>query len=213
MRFWLLPWSWEEDSNAMRLLGIPIASNFSSSQLQDHIHTKISTRLNQMKLRHLSLAGRVTVADGLFMSTIWYFITLWAGDLGFFTKLQSLIETFVWSGTSRVSRNSVTQSKAKGGLGLLLIGEQFRSSAGNLMIWVLGKEPHPLRNILSSHIRVLSCRHWGYPDFTWIVSKGAVRTHWVLLPGATFAEPGRFRSHVYLPGPHAMMMNGGSSLC
>lgn len=40
------------------------------------------------------------------------------------------------------------------------------------MIWVLGKEPHPLRAILCGHLRELTQHHWGYPDFTWVTTTG-----------------------------------------
>lgn len=36
----------------------------------------------------------------------------------------------------------------------------------------MGPEEHPLRSILGSHLRELSERQWGYPDFTWVVTKG-----------------------------------------
>lgn len=64
----------------------------------DQIHNKLIKSLAKLKLHHLSLAGRVTVANGLILSSIWYFITLWAGELNFSTKLQGLIEEFVWAG-------------------------------------------------------------------------------------------------------------------
>lgn len=35
-----------------------------------------------------------------------------------------------------------------------------------------GSEPHPLRSILSSHLHDLSRRKWGFPDFTWVITKG-----------------------------------------
>lgn len=112
------------------------------------------------------------MANGLILSAIWYFIALWAGDFGFFNQIQHLIEAFVWDGRSRVARNTVTQPKAKGGLGIILIVEQYRSMVGNLMLWVLRQDPHPLRNILSSHLCELSMRRWGFLDYTWVVTKG-----------------------------------------
>lgn len=120
MRFWLLPWTWEENSNATLILGIPVPSHFYTSQPMEQIQSKLVKSLAKLKLRHLSLAGRVMVANGLIMSSIWYFITLWASELSFFTKLQGLIESYVWAGRSRVSRGTVTQPKACGGFGVPL---------------------------------------------------------------------------------------------
>lgn len=87
------------------------------------------------------------------------------GDISFLSMLQR-------RGKSRVNCNTVTQSRAKGGLGLLSIEEQYRAIAGNLMVWTLGPEEHPLRKILRSHLQELSHRRWGFPDLTWVVSQG-----------------------------------------
>lgn len=167
-----LPWQWEVNATATKLLGFPTASSFSSIQMEQLIVTKMSTSIEKLKLRHLSLAGRVTAANCLIMGSLWYILTLWAGDLDFLSKIQKGIEAFVWADKSRVNRNTTTQGKAKGGLGLMLISEQYKALAGNLMLWALGPGDHPLRIILSAHLRELSRRQWGYPDFTWVVSKG-----------------------------------------
>lgn len=136
--FELLPSKWEDESNATKHLGFPVANNFSTLQLKEQIQFGVSSNLNKLKQRHLSLAGRVLIANSLIMSTIWYFITLWAGDLDFLNHLQSQIERFIWAGRSQVARGTATQPKSFGGLGLLLIVEQFHSIAGNIMIWVSG---------------------------------------------------------------------------
>lgn len=140
------------------------------------VHTPISTSISKLEKRQLSLVGRILAANSLILSTIWYVLTLWAGDLAFLTKLQRLIETFVWVGRSRVNRDTITQSKHNGGLGLILIIERYRARdraiAGNMMIWVMGQENHPLRLILRSHIKGLSMAKWGNHDFTWMMTQG-----------------------------------------
>lgn len=153
-----LPWSWEVDANATKLLGFPTASSFSSTQMEEQIQTKISTSITKLQARHLSLDGRVTAANCLILGSIWYILTLWAGDLAFLTKLQKHIEAFVWAGKARVNRNTTTQCKAKGGLGLMLISEQYQALARNLLVWALGPGDHPLRLLLFAHLRELSRR-------------------------------------------------------
>lgn len=58
----------------------------------------------------------------------------------------------------------------------MLISEQYRALAGNLVVWALGPGNHPLQIILCSHLphhlRELSREKWGYSDFTWVVSRG-----------------------------------------
>lgn len=171
--FWLLPWLWEEDVNATRYLGFPVANRFFPEILKLQIQASITSSINKLKLRHLTLAGRVLVANSLILSTIWFFLVLWAGDLTFLTQLQSQIDCFIWAGRSRVARNLVTQPQAVGGLGLLLIVEQYWAIIGNLLLWILGKAPHPLKVILRSHIRIQSHGLWGFSDFNWVVAKGS----------------------------------------
>lgn len=134
---------------------------------------KVDTRLEKMSTRHLSLSARVTVANGLILSSLWYILTLWSGDLEFFNKIQKKIADFVWAGRPRVDRGTITQSKAHGGLGLISIVEQYRALAGGIMVWTLGPDlQHPLRRILREHLMDLSVRKWGTPDLTWVVTPG-----------------------------------------
>lgn len=170
--FYLLPWAWEETVNATPSLGYPIASSFSSPRMEETVQGKLSSTITRYRGRHLSLSARVVVANSLIMSTLWYLLTLWAGDLALLNKLQKQIDNFVWAGKSRVNRQTATQSKALGGLGLLSVEEQYRAIAGNLMIWLLGPDDHLLREILCGHIKELSRRKWGYPDMTWLVTPG-----------------------------------------
>lgn len=150
--FWLLPWTWEENSNASPLLGFPVAAEFSIELMESHIVDKLEARIDKIKNQHLSLAARVTVANGLILSMLWYMLTLWADSITFLSKTQKRIKSFVWAGRPRVDRSTITQSRAKGGLGLLLIVEQYHALAGNLMVWTLGPRDHPLRQILCSHL-------------------------------------------------------------
>lgn len=129
--FWLLPWTWEENSHASNMLGYPVTSHFSSSGMEEIVQAKLITGITRYKGCHLSLAAKVVVANLLILSTLWYLLTLLAGDLAFLTKIQQQINLFVWAGKSRVDRNTITQSKAKGGMGLLCVLDQFRSIAGN----------------------------------------------------------------------------------
>lgn len=60
--------------------------------------------LGKLKLRHLSLVGRVTVANALIMSFIWYFITLWAGHLDFFSPICCRVKLRILSGLVKGGR-------------------------------------------------------------------------------------------------------------
>lgn len=81
--FGLLPWKWEDSTNASPCLGFPVAAEFLVVLMESQMLATIEARLAKMRGRHLSIAARVTVANGLILSSIWYLVTLWAGELSF----------------------------------------------------------------------------------------------------------------------------------
>lgn len=81
--------------------------------MEEMIQTKLTNGIQKHGRRHLSLAARIVVANSLILSTIWYLITLWAGDLSFLSKIQGQITKFVWAGKSRVDKLTITQRKSK----------------------------------------------------------------------------------------------------
>lgn len=172
LEFWLLPWKWEETANASPHLGFPVAGEFLVDLIEAQVLARIKARLVKLQGKFLSLAARITVANGLILSSLWYLITLWPGDLEFFNLIQKRLAAFVWAGRPRVDRNTICQSKARGGLGMLSIIEQYRAMAGKLMVWILGPGTHPLRTILRAHIQELSKRKWGVEDMSWVVTMG-----------------------------------------
>lgn len=78
---------------------------------------KLDTRLAKMNGRHLALAARVTVANGLILISLWYVITLWVGDLNFFNQLQCKIRAIVWPGVLGWIRTQLVNVNSKEGLG------------------------------------------------------------------------------------------------
>lgn len=72
------------------------------------ILNKVTTRIQKFWGKHLSLAACIVVANSLVLSTLWYLLTLWAGDMVFLASIQKLINHFVWNGKSRVDNHTVT---------------------------------------------------------------------------------------------------------
>lgn len=59
--------------------------------MEEQLQGKITAGIGKLQQRQLSLAGRVMAANSLILGTIWYLVTLWAGDLQFLTKLQKMV--------------------------------------------------------------------------------------------------------------------------
>lgn len=167
---WLFLWTWEENANASTITGIPVAETIAMQCLEEMMLSKLESKLS--KLRHccLTLAARVVVANGLVLSCLWFLLMMWAGKVQFLKKLQGLVDNFIWTGRSRVTRLVTTLPKSEGGLGLISIIDQHKALSGSIMIWVTLPGPHPLRCILQVHISQLSTKRWGTSDLSWLVT-------------------------------------------
>lgn len=107
----LLPWNWEDNASTsastIKLLGVPIAQTISLEWLESFMLLKLETRFLKLKARFLTLAARVTVTNGLILGCVWYLLIMWAGKDTFLSKLQRLVDWYVWAGRSRVANVGV----------------------------------------------------------------------------------------------------------
>lgn len=166
MQLWLLPWTWEGEGTASKLLGVPAGETINVEQVETLLVDKLETRIE--KPRQLALAARITVANSLFLGCLGYLLMMWAGKRCFLRKLQSIIDGFVCSGRSRVARVTVALPRFEGGLGLIGVEDQYHALTQNLTIWITAIGDHPL---LQNHIKLVSASRWGTPDLSWLVSK------------------------------------------
>lgn len=168
---WVLPWSWENDATASNMLGIPVAQTLSVDLVETALVTKLQSRITKLNKRHLALAARIVTANSLLLGCVWYMHTVWAGKRNFLSKLQKMIDTFVWAGRSPVKRTTTALPRAEGGLSLISVETQYRALTCNFMLWIMREGQHPLRQILGEHIMQASWRRWGLRDLSWLVSK------------------------------------------
>lgn len=139
-------------------------------QLEGLLTGRIEQRLLKLPDCLLNLGARVTIANSMILGCVWYLLLMWAGNDTFLSKLQRMVEQFVWAGRNRVFRDVVSLPKWEGGLGLINIKDQHRVMAGGVMVWVALNGHHPLRLILQGHIHQASARRWGTLDLSWIVT-------------------------------------------
>lgn len=81
--------------------------------------SELEGRIAKLKTRQLALAARITVANSLLLGSLRYLIVIWAGKRIFLSKLQKVIDGFIWAGRSRVARAMVSLPKEDGGLGII----------------------------------------------------------------------------------------------
>lgn len=129
-----VPWKWENNAEASKLLGIPTAQTLSVPRIESEIITKLEGRITKLDERHLTLAARIAIANSLLLGCIWFMLTVWAGKSEFLKKIQRMVERFVWKGRLRVRGSTTALPKEDGGLNILGIEAQFRALTGKFMI-------------------------------------------------------------------------------
>ena len=69
-------WLWANEMDLSKLLGTPFGLNLRSRDADDFLYRKISKKLDYWSSMRLSLAGRVVICNQVFLSTLWFFITV-----------------------------------------------------------------------------------------------------------------------------------------
>lgn len=55
--FWTLQWTWEVNANATKLLGIPTVKGFSTTLMEEKVHTKVTTSICKLEKCHFISGG------------------------------------------------------------------------------------------------------------------------------------------------------------
>ncbi|KAJ0533882.1 putative RNA-directed DNA polymerase [Helianthus annuus] len=82
-------------------LGIPVGANMKRSNFWKPIVEKFRKKLSGWKARHLSLAGRVTLAKSVLGSLPSYYLSLFPAPKGVIKQLEGIRRDFVWGKTGR----------------------------------------------------------------------------------------------------------------
>lgn len=100
----LYPWTWEENTSASPLLGVPMAESIAQERMESMLVQKLDSQISKYQQIALSFAARVLVANSLILGCIWYLLIVWAGEERFLKRLQRMVDKFVWNGRNRVAR-------------------------------------------------------------------------------------------------------------
>lgn len=112
----------KEQSNNMKILGIRIGID--EIKIRDLIWEEVIggmiKRLNFWKQRVLFLKGKVLVLNSLFLSKMWYILTVVSLPLWVYKKIKANILSFLWDGKpAKIAYNTIIGKVEEGGLGLI----------------------------------------------------------------------------------------------
>ncbi|KAJ0946971.1 putative RNA-directed DNA polymerase [Helianthus annuus] len=86
----------EPGSFPFTYLGIPIGANMKRAKFWKPVIDKFASRLSKWKARHLSFAGRMTLAKSVLGSLPSYYLSLFAAPKGVIKKLEKIRRDFIW---------------------------------------------------------------------------------------------------------------------
>ena len=112
---------WKNDEG-LKILGITFFPDYMLTQNYNWstLIGKITTTLEHHSRRSLSLKGKVLILNTLALSKLWHIATVIPLPPWFEKRLNALLFTFLWGvhGYNPIKRNTIFQTRAKGGLGL-----------------------------------------------------------------------------------------------
>lgn len=92
-------WQWAPNGNISKLLSIPFEIHPNISDVGAFLLNSVKNKLAFWVKARLSLANRILVVNYVFLSTLWYFITIWIGSKGVLSKFRTLLNIFspIWN--------------------------------------------------------------------------------------------------------------------
>jgi hypothetical protein len=119
-----MEWQWAQEGELTKLLGSPFGLDISSQELDEFLIKRIEKKLTYWISVHLSFSGRVTIINQVLLSSLWYFVSVWAGSSKIFGKIVILLQNFLWTGKNhqakvRVNWFDCCAKRSVGGLSIL----------------------------------------------------------------------------------------------
>ena len=88
-------WTWIPEGNISKLLGSPFGLSVSTADIDHFLMEKIRKKLTYWTSTKLSVAGRRLIVNQVLLSTLWYFIGVWAGSRKVIKQIQTLLRNYL----------------------------------------------------------------------------------------------------------------------
>lgn len=124
------PWTdglgvtWAPNDSVCKLLAVPFGLSLSTDNVNDFLHKKLTDKLTHWSNAKVNRPGRGVVANGILLSSLFFFFSVWGGTKKGVAKLKSSILKYLAAGKlgrsrARVSWIQCCQSKQDSGIGLI----------------------------------------------------------------------------------------------
>ncbi|MFS7973280.1 putative RNA-directed DNA polymerase [Helianthus anomalus] len=140
-------------------LGLPIGANMKRARYWQPVVDKFHKKLSSWKAKHLSFAGRITLAKSVLGSLPAYFLSMFLAPKCVIKKLESLRRDFVWgrSGWRQKIRwvrwDNMVKPKELGGIGIGSISS-FNSAMLSKWWWRFRDNPNQLWALVVNSIHM-----------------------------------------------------------
>lgn len=117
-------WQWAGDGDLSKLLGTPFGLSLDTDDIDNFLVARIKSNLEYWSTTKLSLAGRVMIVKQVFLSSLWFFLSVWHGSVKAMHKVKALLRNYLWVGSEHSARTRVnwldcSAKKQIGGLDLI----------------------------------------------------------------------------------------------
>ena len=170
-------WTWAAEGSITKLLRTPFGLSLSTTNSDQFLIDKVKSKLTYWSTTKLSLAAQRLIVNQVLMSTLWYFIAVWARSRKAIKQIQGLLCNYLWSGRehrarARVAWNTCTKKMSVGGLSLTDPQDALVSLMGKWMIKACEPGQSNLLTFLRYRLSLYkpaTVRRWD-PDTTWFMS-------------------------------------------
>lgn len=164
-------WHFKEQKSNIKILGITLGYDeiITREMNWDEVVNKMEKRLNFWKQRALFLKGKVLVLNSLFLSKMWYVLSVLSLPMWVYKRIKTMILKFLWDGKpSKVAYNTIIGKVEDGGLGLIDPWLRMKSMRIKMVKKFLNEDYIPWKSVMSYFIN--KCGQIG-DDFLWMAFK------------------------------------------
>lgn len=164
-------WEYKEQKNYIKILGITLGYDEIKTReiIWDELINKMEKRLCFWKQRVLFLKGKVLVLNSLFLSKMWYVLSVVSLPTWVYKKIKTMILKFLWDDKpSKIAYNTIIGKVDEGGLGLIDPWIRMKSMRIKTLKKFLNEDNIPWKSIMSYFIN--KCGQIG-DDFLWMAFK------------------------------------------